>query len=189
MPDRRHGLRPRLPFAPFEALRCFEAAGLFAALGLLASAFTACSEAPDAAANLRGRGPLVSPYADITHCATARYDGPETPLYSNRPYHTQAPVESVRGHVFCRGERHGTNVWIIDVSHATRLVAFGNADFGLEDRDWTASDESVRVEAAGIPFDRVYTRHVEPGRYVIRQGFSSSAPLVFWDDAAVAPAR
>jgi hypothetical protein len=36
-----------------------------------------------------------------------------------------------------------------------------------------------------VPLDRVYTKHFPPGRYVIRQGFTRTAPLVFWDEAAV----
>jgi len=170
---RQNPLRPQRLFA------------LLASLSLLASAFAGCGEPPEAAANLRGRGPMVSRYADITLCTTARYEGPETPLYSNRPYHTQSRVDSLRGLTFCRGERHGTNIWIIDVSQTTRLSALGNAGFGLEDRGWTATEARVRVEAAGTPFDRSYTRRIEPGRYVIRQGFSRAAPLVFWDDAVV----
>lgn len=159
---------------------------LLASLTLLAPAFTGCSEPPEAAGDLRGRGPLVSLHADITRCTTARYEGPETRLYSNRPYHTEGRVDSLLGLGFCRGERHGTNVWTIDVSQATTLRALGNVGFGLEDRGWSPQAERVRVEAAGTPLDRVYTRRVEAGRYVIRQGFTRAAPLVFWDESAVA---
>jgi len=135
-----------------------------------------------------GRGPLVSAYDEITSCEAAVYRGSDTPLYSNRPYHTAQPVQSAMGLGFCRGGRHGTDVWILDVTRATTLLAFGNAAFGLEQRGWTRSEEPLLVEAAGVPFDRLYTRSIEPGRYVIRQGFTRAAPIVLFDTEAVHPA-
>ena len=156
---------------------------------LLVIAATACGENTPDDLLLRGRGPLVSPFDEITACEPGVYRGPQTPLYSNRPYHTAQLVAAARGLSFCRGARHGTNVWIVEIAHTTTLVAFGTGAFGLERRGWQASDDPVRVEAAGVVFDRVYTRRVEPGRYVIRQGFSRSAPIVLWDAEAVQPAR
>ena len=155
-----------------------------ALLNLLTFAMTACDENLPDERILHGRGPLVSEYATITACETAIYRGAETPLYSNRPYHTTEPVHGVQGMGFCRGARHGTNVWILEVARTTTLAAFGNQAFGLEGRGWTLSDASVLVAAAGVPFDRVYTRRIEPGRFVIRQGFTRSAPIVFWDTKA-----
>ena len=155
-----------------------------ALLNLLTFAMTACDENLPDERILHGRGPLVSEYATITACETAIYRGAETPLYSNRPYHTTEPVRGVQGMGFCRGARHGTNVWILEVARTTTLAAFGNQAFGLKGRGWTLSDASVLVAAAGVPFDRVYTRRIEPGRFVIRQGFTRSAPIVFWDTKA-----
>jgi hypothetical protein len=135
---------------------------------------------------LRGRGPLVSEYDAITACETAIYRGADTPLYSNRPYHTAEPVRSAESLAFCRGARHGTNVWILEVTRPTTLVAFGNRAFGLERRGWTLDGAPVFVAAAGVPLDRVYTRRIEAGRFVIRQGFTRSAPIVFWNSEAAA---
>jgi len=152
---------------------------------LLTIAAAARAGGPGGDPRQRGRGPLLSPYAEITACERAVYRGPETRLYANRPYHTAAQVGAVVGHAFCRGARHGTGIWIIDVLRPTTLVAFGNAEFGLEARGWAVSDAEVYVGAAGVALDRVYTRRVEPGRYVIRQGFTPAAPVVFWDEADV----
>jgi hypothetical protein len=169
---------------------CARSSALGLALtSLLMIASTACGEnSPDELPS-RGRGPLVSPFDEITACEPAVFRGPQTPLYSNRPYHTAQSVHAARGLSFCRGARHGTNVWIVDISRATTLVAFGTSAFGLERRGWQASPDPVRVEAAGVVFDRVYTRRIEPGRYVIRQGFTPSAPIVLWEPEAVRPAR
>ena len=133
----------------------------------------------------RGRGPLVSLYADLTACNAAVYRGPETPLYSNRPYHTSERAEAALGLHFCRGPRHGTQLWIIEVSKPTTLVAFGNAALGLELRGWERSAASVRVEAAGLALNAIYTKKLPAGRHVIRQGFSATAPVVLWDSEAV----
>jgi hypothetical protein len=152
---------------------------------LLAIAAAGCGEEPAGNAFGTGRGFLVSPYAETASCTRAVYRGPETALYSNRPYHTAERVEAAAGLGFCRGARHGTNVWIVEISRPTALVAFGSASFGLERRGWTPSDEALLVAAAGLPLDRIYTKRFAPGRYVIRQGFTNTAPLVFWDREAV----
>jgi hypothetical protein len=156
---------------------------------LLALASAGCGERSERRAPAAGRGALVIPYAEATSCAKDVYRGPETALYSNRPYHTAGRVDSAVGLAFCRGERHGANVWIVEVSKPTELVAFGNRAFGLERRGWAASEEDLFVAAAGLPLDRIYTKHFDPGRYVIRQGFTPTAPVVLWDEAAVRPVR
>ena len=152
---------------------------------LLAIAAAGCGETPGSDTVVKGRGLLVSPYAETTACVRAVYRGPETALYSDRPYHTAQRVEAAAGLGFCRGARHGTNVWIVEISRPTTLVAFGAASFGLERRGWSPRDEALLVAAAGVPLDRVYTKGYPPGRYVIRQGFTRTAPLIFWDQAAV----
>ena len=183
-----HPLRLEMKTAPTRTRerpsRARGAAIGIALLNLLTFATTACGENPPDEQMLRGRGPLVSEYDAVTACETAVYRGAETPLYSNRPYHTAEPVDAVKGLGFCRGARHGTNIWILEVTRPTALVAFGNRAFGLERRGWTLSDSPVLVVAAGVPLDRVYTRHVGPGRFVIRQGFTRSAAIVFWDTEA-----
>jgi hypothetical protein len=93
------------------------------------------------------------------------------------------------GLAFCRGHRHGTNVWIVEISKPTTLVAFGNEAFGLERRGWAPSEETLLVAAAGTPLDRIYTKRLGQGRYVVRQGFAPTAPIVFWDEEAVRLAR
>jgi hypothetical protein len=152
---------------------------------LLTMASAGCGEAPQPGAAPAGRGALVSPYAEATSCEKTVYRGPETALYANRPYRTAERAEAALGLAFCRGMRHGTNVWIVDISQPTMLVAFGSEAFGLEQRGWAPIPEALSVAAAGLPLDRIYTKHFDPGRYVIRQGFSATAPVVFWDEAAV----
>ena len=156
---------------------------------LLTIALAACGENSGSAGAQGGRGPLVSPYDELASCAKAVYRGPNTALYSNRPYHTARQVDAAVGLAFCRGARHGTSVWTVEVSRPTTLVAFGTEAFGLEQRGWTASEEAIFVTAAGVPLDRVYTKRFPAGRYVIRQGFTPTAPIVFWDDTAVRLAR
>jgi len=152
---------------------------------LLTLASTGCGETPQPDAAPAGRGALVSPYAEVTSCAKAVYRGPETALYANRRYHTAERADAAVGLAFCRGMRHGTNVWIVEISQPTALIAFGSEAFGLERRGWAATPEALFVAASGLPLDRIYTKHFDPGRYVIRQGFAATAPLVFWDEAAV----
>jgi hypothetical protein len=146
-----------------------------------------CGDERPAAESTRGRGPLVSQHSEITACETAVYEGPETRLYSNRPYHTEQTANTARGLTFCRGERHGTSVWTIEVLRPTRLVVFGVRGDGLEDRGWTPSEEPLEVAAEGVPLDRIYTREFPVGKYVIRQGFTRAAPIVLWDSAAAQP--
>lgn len=152
---------------------------------LLTIASAGRGENPGSEAAPGGRGRLVSPYEKITFCAQAVYRGPETALYANRPYHTAERAETAVGLAFCRGARHGTNVWTVEVSKPTTLVAFGNEAFRLERRGWVPSEEPLLVAAPGVSLDRIYTKRFAPGRYVIRQGFAATAPLVFWDEAAV----
>jgi len=161
------------------------------AAALAAAAFLAgCSEPAEPAATAeRGRGPLVSPYAEITACETAVYAGRATPLYSDRPYHTETDVAPALGLMFCRSERHGTHVWTLEIQRPTTLVVFGRDGDGLDARGWTPLDTPLAVRAAGRALDRVYTRAFDAGRFVIRQGFHPTAPIVLWDaDAArIAP--
>jgi hypothetical protein len=156
---------------------------------LLTIASAGCDENPERDAAPGGRGALVSPYAEVSSCAKTVYRGPETALYANRSYHTAERVNAAVGLAFCRGMRHGTKVWIVEISKPTTLVAFGSEAFGLEQRGWAAIEEALFVAASGLPLDRIYTKHFDPGRYVIRQGFAPTALLVFWDEAAVRLAR
>jgi hypothetical protein len=152
---------------------------------LLTIASAGCGENPERDAAPGGRGALVSPYAEVTSCAKTVYRGPETALYANRPYHTAERVDAAVGLAFCRGMRHGTDVWIVEISKPTTLLAFGSEAFGLEQRGWAPIEQALFVAASGLPLDRIYTKRFDPGRYVIRQGFAPTAPLVFWDEAAV----
>ena len=161
------------------------AVSALALANLLTIASPGRGQDPAGGAALAGRGALVAPYAEITSCSQAVYRGPKTALYANRPYHTAERVDSAVGLVFCRGNRHGTDLWIVEVSKPTTLVAFGSEAFGLERRGWALSEETVFVAAAGVPFDRIYTKHLAPGRYVVRQGFAPTAAIVFWDAEAV----
>jgi hypothetical protein len=152
---------------------------------LLATAPAGCSQDPESKAAPRGRGTLVSPHQKITSCSKDVYRGPETLLYADRPYRTAERVDAAVGLAFCRGARHGTNLWTVEVSKATTFVAFGNEALRLDQRGWTPSEETLSVVTSGAPLDRIYTKRFAPGRYVIRQGFATTAPVVLWDDEAV----
>jgi hypothetical protein len=157
---------------------------VIALAGLLTIASAGCGQNPGSEAAPGGRGTLVIPYQKITSCSKAVYRGPETVLYADRPYHTAERVDAAVGLAFCRGARHGTNMWIVEVSKLTTFVAFGNEALGLEQRGWVPSEEALSVATSGVPLDRIYTKHFAPGRYVIRQGFATTAPVVLWDDGA-----
>jgi hypothetical protein len=122
-------------------------------------------------------------------CRLALYEGPRTQLYSDRPYHTETRVQPIVGRVFCQAERHGTRSWIVEVARPTELLTLGNDGYHLEDEGWHRLGTSVRVEAAGVPFDALYSKRFAPGRYVIRQDFSRTPPPVFWsrEDVRIVP--
>jgi len=151
---------------------------------LLLFGLAGCGESPPGAPVTRGRGPLVSPSEALTACELARYTGPETRLYSDRPYHTTDLAAIAEGLAFCRAPRHGTRIWTLEIIAPTRLVVFGTRDNGLMERGWTPSDDPLEVAAAGVALDRIYTRSFPPGRFVIRQGYTPTAPIVLWDEAA-----
>lgn len=129
---------------------------------------------------LKGRGDLIRPYRSAAHCLEDVYRGPRTRLYSDRPYHTEERVAALLGLRFCQSQRHGTHSWIIDVSQETEIHVLGTESYGLRDKGWRRLDTRVRVDAAGTDFDTLYAKTFPPGRYVIRQDFSRTAPLIFW---------
>jgi hypothetical protein len=139
------------------------------------------------AASPRGRGALIAEHLPRGGCQATPYTGPETRLFSDRPYHTASRVEALDSHRFCRGKRHGTAPWLFEVERPTTLHALASADFGLEREGWVVADDSVRVAAAGAAFDRLYRRDLSPGRYVVRQGYATTALPVFWREGDVKP--
>jgi hypothetical protein len=143
-------------------------------------AIAAECQAPLARILLQGHGKLVSPVDDATACTRTVYQGPGTALYSDRPYRTATRVEALVGRIFCQAPRHGTRSWIVEVSHPTQMLTLGNEGHQLATMGWRRLDASVLVEAAGVPFDALYAKGFEPGRYVIRQDFSRTPPPVFW---------
>jgi len=143
----------------------------------------------EAGAQLRPADPLIGPLSRRHKCALTRFEGPPTALYSDRPYHTDVAVPELSGRAFCRGKRHGQEVWILDVTRATTFYALASASQGLEAGGWRALETPVRVDAAGLALDRLYARRVEPGRYAIHHGHATTASPVFFDpaDARVVP--
>ena len=144
------------------------------------------AEAPErgaaTAARLRGRGALVAERPPFGGCQAATYAGPETRLFSDRPYRTASRVDELEGLRFCRGARHGSALWLFEVERPTTLFALASADFGLEREGWVVADSSVRVAAAGAAFDRLYRRELPPGRYALRQGYATTSLPVFWHE-------
>lgn len=117
-------------------------------------------------------------------CRPVTYTGPETLLYTDRLYHTQQRVRTLGGQVFCRANRHGQALWLLEVSAATSLHALASQIYRLEESGWEALEEAVLVAAAGRSFDRLYARRVRPGRYLLHHGHTGSAIPIFWDPRA-----
>jgi hypothetical protein len=122
-------------------------------------------------------------------CRPVAYTGPETLLYADRTYHTRQRVRALGGRVFCRANRHGQALWLLEVSAATTLHALASQTYRLEESGWEALAEPVLVAAAGRSFDRLYARRVRPGRYLLHHGHTGSAIPIFWDprDARIVP--
>lgn len=133
-----------------------------------------------AAPFLRGGDDLVVPL-ETRRCDLAEYVGPQTLLYADRPYHTDAAVKQLEGLDFCRGKRHGQALWILRVTRPTRLYAIASERHELERDGWKLEEARVRVEAAGLVLDRLYAKSLSPGRYAIRYGRARTAHPIFWD--------
>ena len=132
---------------------------------------------------------VLGPFWANHSCNAATYAGPETQLYSDRPYHTRETIPVLEGLRFCRAGRHGREVWILDVARDTTLYAIGSAKFELHEAGWHALAGPVDVPAAGISFDTLYAKRVGRGRYVIHYGHAATGLPVFWrpGDARIVP--
>jgi len=135
--------------------------------------------------------PAGSPLELAPSCEQVRYQGPQTALYSDRPYRTDGTVGALEGYSFCRSHRHGNEVWLFEVIRATTFLTLASERHRLEDAGWKRVDVPVRVDAAGLVLDRLYQRRLEPGRYAIQYGHARTANPVFWKpaDARVMVAR
>lgn len=131
--------------------------------------------------------PAGSPLEVAPRCEQVRYLGPETALYSDRPYRTNGVIGALEGYSFCRSHRHGQEVWLLEVVRATTLLTLASGRHQLEEAGWKRVDVAVRVDAAGLPLDGLYEHRVEPGRYAIHYGQARTANPVFWrpEDARV----
>jgi len=131
--------------------------------------------------------PFVRPAGSLlgiaAGCEEVGYQGPQTLLYSDRPYHTSGAVGPLEGYAFCRSQRHGQEVWLIEVLRPTTFLTLASLQHQLELAGWKHVDLPVRVDAAGLSFDRLYQRSVEPGRYAIHYGHARTANPVFWRPA------
>jgi hypothetical protein len=137
---------------------------------------------------LRPARGVLGPFPE-RRCQPVDYAGPQTRLYSDRPYATQQPVPALAGHRFCRGERHGQDLWILDVGRPTHLYTLAAARYALERAGWRLYPQPVRVDAEELDFDRLYQLRVEPGRYAIHYGHARTANPIFWNprDARLLP--
>ncbi len=129
---------------------------------------------------LRPERSVLGPFWAGRSCDAATYTGPETQLYSDRPYHTREKIPVLEGLRFCRAGRHAREVWILDVARDTTLYAIGSAKFELDEAGWHALAAPVDVRATGISFDTVYAKRVGRGRYVIHYGHAATGLPVFW---------
>jgi len=129
------------------------------------------------------RGPVL-PLSERNTCEVIPYEGRQTRLYSDRPYHTQQDVAVLEGRVFCRSTRHGDAIWLLEVQTPTLVHAFASEAFQLEDAGWQRVAGEVTVAAAGTSFDGIYAQNLEPGRYLLHHGHVSTAIPIFWDPSA-----
>jgi hypothetical protein len=136
---------------------------------------------PAAAGDL-GR-PAGAPIELAPACELVRYAGPQTALYSDRPYRTQAAVAALAGHAFCRSPRHGHAAWLLEVLRPTTLLTLASERHGLARSGWSRLPAPVRVEAAGLALDGLWAQRVEPGRYAIEYGHARTANPIFWNPA------
>ena len=127
--------------------------------------------------------PAGSPLEVLPRCEQVLYLGPQTMLYSDRPYRTDGVVGALEGHRFCRSFRHGQGVWLFEVVRATTLLTLASEQHQLEAAGWKRVDVPVRVDAAGLRLDRLYEYRIGPGRYAIHYGHGQTANPVFWKSA------
>ena len=127
--------------------------------------------------------PAGAPLAIAPRCEQVAYQGPQTALYSDRPYRTSGVVRALEGYSFCRSHRHGQEVWLFEVVRATTFLTLASERHQLEEAGWKRLDVPVRVDAAGLPLDGLYERRVDPGRYAIHYGHARTANPVFWRPA------
>ena len=152
-------------------------------------AFRASRAGPEktGAAVTDAEGPFIrpagSPLGIAPRCEQVRYQGPQTALYSDRPYRTDGVVGALEGYSFCRSHRHGQEVWLLEVVRATTFLTLASERHQLEEAGWKRVDVPVRVDAAGLSLDRLYERRLEPGRYAIHYGQARTANPVFWRPA------
>ncbi len=145
-------------------------------------------QAPPGASLVRPTGSVLGRFAQ-SPCRAVAYTGPETRLYSDRPYHTAQAVPVLEGQRFCRDERQGRGLWILEVQRPSALYTIATAGHELERSGWRLYPEPVRVEAEDLNLDRLYRLRIEPGRYAIYYGHASPANPVFWNprDAGIVP--
>jgi hypothetical protein len=138
---------------------------------------------------LRPVSGVIGPLPRHHGCLLTEYQGRSTPLYADRPYHTSGDVQELSGLSFCRGKRHGQEVWILDVIRPTTLYTLASESHALEQGGWRRLPGSVHVDAAGLDLDRLYAWRVEPGRFAIHYGHATTANPIFFDtaDARLAP--
>lgn len=143
----------------------------------------------DSETRIRPPSGLIGPVPRQRGCALTDFQGPSTTLYADRPYHTNGPVPELSGLSFCRSKRHNQALWILDVTRPTTLYTLASESHSLEAGGWRLLPRTVRVDAAGLVLDRLYSRRVHPGRYAIHHGHATTANPVFFDsaDARVTP--
>ena len=127
--------------------------------------------------------PAGAPLGIAPRCEQVAYQGPQTALYSDRPYRTSGVVRELEGYSFCRSHRHGQEAWLLEVGRPTTLLTLASDRHQLEEAGWKRVDTPVNVEAAGLRLDGLYERHVAPGRYAIYYGHARTANPVFWKPA------
>ena len=127
--------------------------------------------------------PAGSPLEIAPRCEQVLYQGPQTALYSDRPYRTDGVVGALEGYSFCRSYRHGQGVWLFEVVRATTFLTLASERHQLEAAGWKRVDVRVRVDAAGLRLDRLYEYRIGPGRYAIHYGHGRTVNPVFWRSA------
>jgi len=131
--------------------------------------------------------PVGDPLPVASGCEQVAYQGPQTALYSDRPYRTAGVVPALEGYSFCRSHRHGQEVWLFEVLRPTAFLTLASTSHQLEQAGWKKLDGAVRVEAAGVVLDGLYRYQALPGRWAIDSGHARTANPVFWRPEDVRP--
>lgn len=125
--------------------------------------------------------------ADLPPAPTGIYEGPGTPLWSDRDYHTFHVVPRLQGLHFARIGRREEDPLLLHVDRSTTLYTLANHGRAQGPSGWSVLPDSVLIPDSYAPrtFDRLWQRQVGPGVYLVRSPRNGPSHPVFFDASAV----